>query len=101
MSILITAATSAPAHRLKIKLNNDAVWLGDYLELPKFMLAVGNMLTLPNPHSSAYTHEMLTLCLDKGIDTVYLIRPEEAGILLKADQLFKEYNIILIKVDEI
>ncbi len=96
MNILITAATSAQAHRLKSKLLNDNVLLGDHLELPAFMLSSGDMIRLPNPKSTAYAHEMLTLCLDNAIDTVYLLRDEETRLLLEAEQLFKEYNIKLI-----
>jgi hypothetical protein len=96
VNILITAATSAKAHSLKTKLTTDHVLLGDHLELPAFMLSSGDMISLPNPNSLAYAHEMLTLCLDKHIERVYLLRDEEAMLLLEAEQLFKEYDITLI-----
>lgn len=95
MNILVTAATSAQAHRLKSKLIGDHVLLGDHLELPKFMLSPGNMIRLPDPNSTTYVHEMLTLCLDNYIDAVYMLRDGEAKLLLSAEQLFKEYNISL------
>jgi hypothetical protein len=99
---LITAANSAHAHRLKNKLNNDAVILGDYNDLPAFMLAAGKMIRLPNPTSAAYTHEMLTLCLDNAITKIYVIGKDEAGLLLEAQQLFTEYGIeLLITSDEV
>ncbi|MDB5010695.1 MAG: hypothetical protein JWQ06_1484 [Mucilaginibacter sp.] len=101
MNILITAATSVSAHRLKNKLNDQPVLLGDHLELPAFMLASGSVISLPTPNSAAYTHEMLTLCLDNDINTVYIFRAEEALLLLEAGQLFKEYDITLIQSDEI
>jgi len=96
VNILITAATSAQAHHLKNKFVDDNVLLGDHLELPAFMVSSGDMVRLPNPKSTAYAHEMLTLCLDKDIDAVYLLRDAEATLLLEAEQLFKEYNITLI-----
>lgn len=93
MAILITAATTAQAHQLKNKLNQDAVILGDYLELPELMLKSGKMIRLPNPSSIAYNHEMLSLCLDRDIKVIYPLREEEAKLLAEAGQLFKEYNI--------
>jgi len=101
VNILITAATSAQAHRLKSELKNDTVLLGDHFEMPRFMLASGAMIRLPNPSSSSYTHEMLALCLDKQVDTVYIFRDEEIKLLTEAEQLFKEYGISLITTNEV
>jgi hypothetical protein len=92
VKILITSAVSARAHKIKNSLNNDEVVLGDYNELPNFM----GMLKLPNPASDTYAHEMLTLCLDNNIDSVYLLNKQEEDILLLSEQLFKEYNINII-----
>ena len=101
MSILITAATSAQAYRLKSQLTTGNILLGDHLEIPQFMLASGAMIQLPNPDSSSYTHEMLALCLDNHVDTVYIFRKDEAQLLTEAEQLFKEYGISIIKNDEV
>ena len=60
------------------------------------MLESAQMLKLPDPSSIAYTHEMLTLCLDKQIVTVYALRDEEQLLLMKAEQLFAEYDIIIV-----
>jgi hypothetical protein len=96
MNILITAANSADAYKLKNQLNTDNVILGDYLELPAFMLNNANMVRLPNPSSVSYTHEMLTLCLDKNISSVYALREEEGLLLNNAVQLFNEYGIEIV-----
>ena len=96
MNILITAANSAEAHKLKSKLALENIILGDYHELPAFMLAADNMITLPNPASLSYTHEMLTLCLDKRINTIYVLRQQELVALDTAKQLFKEYDIVIV-----
>lgn len=92
MNILITAATSAEAQKLKNKLAPAPVILGDYHELPEFM----KMIRLPNPTSVSYVHEMLTLCLDKQIDTIYALRDDEAFLLRQAEQLFTEYGITVV-----
>ena len=97
MYTLITAANSAEAYKLKNTLNTENIILGDYLELPAFMLNSGNMIRLPNPKSTAYASEMLTLCLDKEIDTIYPIRDDERVLLNQAELLFGEYGVKVIK----
>jgi hypothetical protein len=96
LKVLITAATTATAHKLKSTLNNPDVILGDYLDLPAFMLNSKGLLKLPNPADDSYTHKMLTLCLDNGIETIYMLNQQEADVLLVSEQLFKEYNIGVI-----
>ena len=93
MYILITAANSSKAYKLKNTLNSDNVLLGDYLEMPDLLVQSGKMIRLPNPQTAAYTHQMLALCIDKNIDTIYALREEEKQHLANAVQLFYEYNI--------
>ena len=95
MSILITAALTASAQRLKNTLAAPDIILGDYLEPPGFMVENGSIITLPNPASTAYQHEMLTFCLDKGIEKIYALRAAEQKELAEAGLLFKEYGIEL------
>ena len=96
MKILITSATSAEAHRLKSKLDTDQVILGDYIELPAFMLQSGAMIRIPSPASASYTHEMLTLCLDNNITGVYALIDDEYKTLIMSRQLFSEYGIEIL-----
>jgi hypothetical protein len=96
MNTLITAANSAKAQQLKIKLNTADVILGDYEDLPAFMLSP-NLIKLPNPSSSSYAHEMLTLCLDKNITVLYPLRDEELTLLKQGELLFNEYGIKIMK----
>ncbi|QJD97638.1 hypothetical protein HH214_18020 [Mucilaginibacter robiniae] len=96
MYTLITAASRAEAYQLKKNINSASVLLGDYADLPELMLKSGKMLNLPNPQQDTYPHQMLAFCLDHQIETVYLLRPEEAQALAPAHQLFTEYGIELI-----
>jgi hypothetical protein len=98
---LITAANSPQAYRLKNVLGVDKVLLGDYLELPDLLVQAGKMLRLPGPQSLNYTHEMLALCLDRNIDTIYALRDEEKQLLFNDSQLFREYDISIKITDEI
>ena len=100
MYTLITAANSSGAYSLKNTLTADHTLLGDYLELPELLIQSGKVLRLPNPQNAAYTHQMLALCLDKDIDTIYALRDEEKQLLLNAQQLFIEYNIIIKAPDD-
>ncbi len=97
MYTLITAATSAQAHRLKNSLAQEWVILGDYLELPAFMLKDADMIKLPNPASLSYAHKMLTLCLDKSINKIYVLKADELTLLNEATQLFNEFGIEIVK----
>jgi hypothetical protein len=94
LKVLITSATLAMAHKLKTKLANDAVLLGDYADLPAFMRK--NIIKLPNPAADTYTHEMLKICLDNDVEVLYPLTNNEMDILLISEQLFKEYNINVI-----
>ena len=66
------------------------------MDLPDFMLKPGKLIRLPDPKSASYTHEMLTLCLDMGVEALYLFRQPEIDLLLKAETLFNEYNIKIL-----
>lgn len=96
MYTLITSATSSNAYRLKNKLDKPDIILGDYRELPAIMLSNADMIKLPNPLSVAYAHEMLTLCLDKQIDTVYALGDEEYKGLAEANILFEEFGVVIV-----
>ena len=96
MKILITKATSSEAHRLKSKFNADDVLLGDYTDLPDFMLKSGSMIRLPKPETDTYTHEMLALCLDNNITMLYALGNDEYQVLIIAVQLFNEYGIQIL-----
>lgn len=102
MNILITAATTAPAYKLKNKLTSEGVIMGDHLDLPDFMLKPGKFIRLPDPASLSYTHEMLTLCLDLDVKVIYLFRTAEIKLLKQSEVLFNEYQIkIAMGADEL
>ncbi len=99
MYALITAATSGDAYRIKNRLQGVDILMGDYMELPAFMLQSARMLRLPNPNSVAYQHEMLTLCLDQEINVIYALRDEEYALLNEAAQLFDEYGVQIARFE--
>ena len=100
MFTLITAANTSSAYQLKNSLSSENVLLGDYLELPELLVRSGKMLRLPDPKSYSYTHEVLALCLDKNINIIYALREAEAKLLIASKQLFYEYGITILTVDD-
>ena len=92
---------SANAHRLKTILSTEKIILGDYADIPAFMLQPGKMVKLPNHASDSYTHQMLALCLDNHISQLYALEEQEYGILALATQLFDEYGIQILNGNEI
>jgi len=101
LKILITGAASTKAHQLKNKLGQPDILLGDYAELPALMLKSGSMINLPNPIDASYAHKMLTLCLDREIETIYALQSAEFDLLIEAALLFNEYGITILSADEI
>ena len=95
MSTLITAANSAQAQQLKSVLATEDIVLGDYQDIPDFMVKSGKLIKTPNPNSPAFIHEMLALCLDKGITRVFALRKQELLLLSEATLLFSEFDIQL------
>lgn len=83
---------SAKAHSLKNQLNHIEIILGDYHDVPAFMLS-GKLIKLPDPAAASYAHQMLTLCLDNRITNIYVLDSNEALQLIEARQLFAEYDI--------
>ncbi len=96
MSVLITAATSAQAYKLKAALGADeTILLGDYLDLPQPMVKNGSMIQTPSPENLSFAHLMLTLALDKQISKIYPLRRTELALLQEAQTLFAEFDIEL------
>lgn len=97
MSVLITAANSAQAYRLKGILHIDEpVLLGDFRPIPDLMLKNGTILKTPDPQSPSFAHQMLSLCLDKGINMLFPLRKEELLPLAEARVLFIEFDVQII-----
>jgi len=100
MSVLITAATSAQAYKLKAAVNTgEKILLGDYLDLPDLMIKSGAMIKTPSPENPSFAHLMLTLALDNQITKIYALRPAELALLQEAKILFAEFDIELCTPD--
>jgi hypothetical protein len=97
MNVLITAALTAQAHKLKQLLTEEATFIyADQDDLPAFMRKENKFVCIPEGSSPSFAHELLTLCLDLQIGYVYPLRREEIIALAEARQLFEEYNIKVV-----
>ncbi len=94
--LLITGAITAAAYKVKNKLADRQVLLGEYLDIPAPLLNANKIIGLPNPGHDAYIHLMLNLCLDRQIETIYPLRLEEQFALKQAITLFSEFNIAIV-----
>jgi hypothetical protein len=53
-------------------------------------------IQLPDASSAIFISELLKLCLEYSIISIYPLKKSEIKELLNADQLFKEYDINII-----
>ena len=94
--MLITHGTRPFAQRVgKLLQPRYEVLFGSADELPHVLLQVGGYMWLPDAGTAAFEHELLTSCLDNGIDVVVPLGEDEVGLLARAQPLFAEYGIAL------
>ncbi len=96
MAVLITAASHAEAYRLERLIQPPDVVFADYHKLPGFSFSSRRFIRIPQGNANTYAHEVLTVCLDLGIDKIYPLYSDEIWPLAQAQQLFDEYGIELV-----
>jgi hypothetical protein len=96
LKILITAGKSIQALKLVKEYPEDQVVLADYGEMPSFPSATYRFISLGEQNKEVVAHNLLTICLDEGVDAVVPLHRFEADELLKSKVLFDEYNITVI-----
>lgn len=100
LNILITAASSAIAYKLENRISGaDKIVLADDADLPQILLKGKNFIRIPAGTSSAFSHQLLSICLDLEIDKVYPLKRAEILALAEVRQLFDEYGITLMIPD--
>lgn len=94
MAILITAASYSTAFKIHRLLNSPSAYFGEQLEMPQ--ISGKKFIRLPEISSLSFVNEMLKLCLDHQIKTVFPLKRAEIITLSTARQLFEEYEISMI-----
>ncbi|MFN0256573.1 ATP-grasp domain-containing protein [Pedobacter ureilyticus] len=93
MKILITGGKTATALKL-IKAFNDAeILLGDYGDMPKINTHNYSFAELGNWNEDILAHNLLTKCLDNGVDVLLPLYEAEIMALSKSMVLFDEFGL--------
>ena len=94
LNSLITAASAATAYKLEKELaGSHSVILADSVELPSVLLKDKKFIKIPEASSFSFSHQLLGICLDLGVDRVFPLRKAEITALAESRQLFDEYGI--------
>jgi hypothetical protein len=94
LNILITAASTAQAHKLSRFVDaREKVFLGDSEDLPGISLGNKLFTKIPPSNSASFSHLLLAICLDLNINQVFPLKKAEVLALAEARQLFDEYGI--------
>lgn len=95
MKILITGGRSAIAMKLMKAFDQHQVILADYGEMPLISSAKYSFLSLGPRNENTLAHQLLTCCLDEGVDVLLPLHAFELPYLLSSALLFDEFNIHL------
>lgn len=100
MNILITAASTAQAHKLSRFLNTEKnIFLGDSVDLPVIGFEGITFVKIPPATSASFSHLLLAKCLDLKIEAIYPLKKAEVLALAEARLLFDEYGIKVMVPD--
>jgi hypothetical protein len=87
LKVLITSAKQACSFELAYLLKDEEILFGEN-HYPSFKF--------PSVNSISLAHELLSFCLDFGIEQVYAVRAGELKSLLEAKILYAEFGIEII-----
>lgn len=93
MKILITGAKTATALKLSKAFHEFEVLLGDYGDLPRISTASYLFVELGQWNEEVLAHNLLTKCLDYGVDLLLPLYEAEIAAVAKSLVLFEEFNI--------
>ena len=94
--ILITGAANTEAYRLSRLIDASQVIFADHQELPNFSKSSNQFVKISSGKAPSFAHELLTVCLDLGVDTVFALYKDEVMALSEANVLFEEFGIKLM-----
>lgn len=93
MKILITGGKTATALKLIKAFNGDEILLGDYGDMPSVNTGSYTFTELGEWNAEVLAHNLLTKCLDYGVDVVLPIYEAEIEALSKSLVLFDEFGL--------
>lgn len=93
MKILITGGKTATALKLIKAFDSAEILLGDYGDMPKINTSSYSFAELGAWNGEVLAHNLLTKCLDKGIDVLLPLYEAEIVALSKSLVLFDEFGL--------
>lgn len=96
MKILITGGKTATALKLARAFGGEEILLGDYGDMPNMNINACSFVELGAWNAEVLAHNLLTKCLDYGIDILLPLYDAEIIALSKSLVLFKEFNIKIL-----
>ncbi len=93
MKILITGAKTATALKLSKAFNQFEILLGDYGDLPQITTNSYALVDLGTWNEEVLAHNLLTKCLDYGVDLLLPLYESEIAAVAKSLVLFDEFNV--------
>lgn len=93
MKILITGGMSSQALKLLAKFAGDTVVLAEYGEVPAFPSTKYKFISLGERNDDIIAHNLLSRCLNEGVDAILPLQAFELVDVAKSALLFEEFNI--------
>jgi hypothetical protein len=99
LKILITGAKTATALKLSKAFNQFEIILGDYGDLPLINTDSYLFVELGKWNEEVLAHNLLTKCLDFGVEMLLPLYEAEIAAVAKSLVLFEEFNIQVLLTD--
>ena len=93
MKILITGGKTATALKMIKAFADIEILLGDYGDVPKMSSSAYSFVELGAWNADVLAHNLLTKCLDYGVDILLPLYEAEIAALAKSLVLFEEFGI--------
>lgn len=84
---------SAQALKLLVKFAEDTIVLAEYGEVPSFPSEKYQFISLGKRNDDIIAHNLLSLCLDEGVEAILPLHAFELAEVAKSTLLFEEFNI--------
>lgn len=99
MKILITGGKTATALKLLKAFNSAEIFLGDYGDMPNINASSYSFIKLGVWNADVLAHNLLTKCLDNGVNVLLPLYEAEIEALSKSLVLFEEFGLkVLVPV---
>ena len=96
---MLTGGKSAQALKLLKAFQGDQVVLADYGDIPAFSSSNYQLISLGERNEETIAHNLLSTCLDLGVERLLPLCRFELEAVVKSAVLFEEFNIHVLLPD--